>query len=200
MMNNHTVIRTATPADIPALYRICLQTANAGGDASTLYADPEYPGQRFAVPYAHFAPDFTFVLDVDGEVSGYVVAAPDTRAFEATLREKWWPLLQEKYRDRQPAAALDANLLTSIRQPDTAAESLVAHYPAHLHINLLPPQQKGGWGRKMIEHQLAALRAAGVSGVHLGVSLQNEQVCAFYQRMGFRHLLRSNALYMGQLL
>jgi len=36
--------------------------------------------------------------------------------------------------------------------------------------------------------------------VHLGVSLQNEQVCAFYQRLGFQPLLRSNAIYMGQLL
>ncbi len=52
----------------------------------------------------------------------------------------------------------------------------------------------------MIEHELAALRTAGVSGVHLGVSLQNEQVCAFYQRMGFTPILRSNAIYMGQLL
>ncbi|MEJ5078155.1 GNAT family N-acetyltransferase [Erwinia sp. MYb535] len=191
-MNNDPVIRAATPDDYPALYQICLQTANAGVDASALYSDPEYPGQRFAVPYARFAPDFAFVLDVDGEVMGYVVAAPDTRAFEATLNNVWWPELQEKYRQRQPEAALDANVLNSIRHPDAAAEALVTLYPAHLHINLL--------GRKLIEHQLNALRAAGVGGVHLGVSLQNEQVCAFYQRLGFQPLLRSNAIYMGQLL
>ncbi|MTD25865.1 GNAT family N-acetyltransferase [Erwinia sorbitola] len=199
-MNNHSAIRPATHADLPALYHICLQTADAGVDASALYSDPEYPGQRFAVPYALFAPDFAFVLEVDGEVMGYVVAAPDTRAFEAQLNEEWWPVLQEKYRHRQPEAPLDENLLNSIRHPDAAAAGLVSQWPAHLHINLLPSQQKDGWGRKMIEHQLAALRAAGVRGVHLGVSLKNEQVCAFYQRMGFRHLLRSNAIYMGQLL
>lgn len=199
-MNNDPVIRAATPADVPALYRICLQTAHAGQDASALYSDPEYPGQRFAVPYARFAPDFAFVLDVGGEVKGYVVAAPDTRAFEAQLTASWWPALQQQYRHREPEAPLDGNLLHSIRHPDAAAAELVGQWPAHLHINLLPEQQKGGWGRKMIEHQLAALRAAGVSGVHLGVSLQNEQVCAFYQRLGFRHLLRSHAIYMGQLL
>ncbi|BCQ34982.1 hypothetical protein ERHA55_25980 [Erwinia rhapontici] len=200
MMNNDPVIRAATPDDYPALYQICLQTANAGVDASALYSDPEYPGQRFAVPYARFAPDFAFVLDVDGEVMGYVVATPDTRAFEAMLNKVWWPELQEKYRHREPEAALDANVLNSIRHPDAAAGELVTLYPAHLHINLLPAQQKGGWGRKLIEHQLNALRAAGVGGVHLGVSLQNEQVCAFYQRLGFQPLLRSNAIYMGQLL
>ncbi len=200
MMTNHGVIRPATTADYPTLYRICLLTANAGSDASALYSDPDYPGQRFVIPYARFVPDFAFVLAVDGEVMGYVVAAPDTRVFEATLRAHWWPALQAKYQPRRPDAAFDENILAAIRQPDTAAGQLVAHWPAHLHINLLPPVQRGGWGRKLIEHELTALRAAGVSGVHLGVSLQNEQVCAFYQRMGFSHIVRSNAIYMGQLL
>lgn len=199
-MTTTTVIRPARPDDVPALYRICLLTADAGGDASALYSDPEYPGQRFAVPYAHFAPDFAFVLESDDEVMGYVVAAPDTRAFEAQLRSEWWPVLQQKYRNRQASAALDDKVLSSIRQPERAAEQLVKTWPAHLHINLLPPVQKGGWGRKMIERELSTLRSAGVPGVHLGVSLQNEQVCAFYQRMGFRPVVRSNAIYMGQLL
>ncbi|MCG7389401.1 GNAT family N-acetyltransferase [Pantoea sp. ACRSB] len=199
-MANQGVIRPATPADYPALYRICLETADAGGDARALYSDPDYPGQRFAVPYARFAPDFAFVLEIAGEVMGYVVAAPDTRAFEAQLQAEWWPLWQEKYRQRTASAPLDNKVLDAIRQPDSAAEALVAQWPAHLHINLLPAAQKGGWGRKMIEHELEALRAAGVSGVHLGVSLQNEQVCAFYQRMGFTPIMRSNAIYMGQIL
>ncbi|MBW1251174.1 GNAT family N-acetyltransferase [Pantoea allii] len=199
-MANQGVIRPATESDYPALYRICLETANAGKDARNHYSDPEYPGQRFAVPYARFAPDFAFVLEVEGEVMGYVVAAPDTRAFEAQLEHHWWPQLQDKYRDRTASAPYDSKILDSIRQPDRADAQLVAQWPAHLHINLLPPVQQGGWGRKMIAHELAALRQAGVKGVHLGVSLQNEQVCAFYQRMGFSHILRSNAIYMGQLL
>ncbi|WP_336748238.1 GNAT family N-acetyltransferase [Pantoea vagans] len=199
-MANQGVIRPATPADYPALYRICLETADAGSDARALYSDPDYPGQRFAVPYARFAPDFAFVLERDNEVQGYVVATPDTRAFEAQLQAEWWPQLQEKYRDRSPSAPLDSKVLDAIRHPDQAAETLVTQWPAHLHINLLPAAQKGGWGRRMIEHELAALRAAGVSGVHLGVSLQNEQVCAFYARMGFTPIQRSNAIYMGQLL
>ncbi len=90
--------------------------------------------------------------------------------------------------------------MDAIRQPDAAAEQLVSQWPAHLHINLLPVAQQGGWGRKLIEQLLTLLRQAGVSGVHLGVSLQNEQVCGFYQRLGFTPIVRSNAIYMGQLL
>ncbi len=197
-MTAEGVIRRASEADFPALSRICLETANAGKDATALYSDPALPGLRFVIPYARFCPDYALVLEQRGEVVGYAVATPDTRAFEAELAENWWPMLQQTYRDYAPRAALDSKVLEAIQHPDAAAEALVSQWPAHLHINLLPAAQAGGWGRKLIEQLLQTLRAAGVPGVHLGVSLQNEQVCGFYQRLGFTPILRSNAIYMGQ--
>lgn len=194
------VIRPVRPEDREALSRICLETANAGKDATGLYSDPAYPGLLYAVPYALYEPDFAFVLELDGAVVGYVVAAPDTVAFEDTLDREWWPMLQQKYAQREPQADLDMKVLGKIRQSDRTSEELSHTWPAHVHINLLPVAQSGGWGRKLIAHQLAALRAQGVTGVHLGVSLHNEQVCAFYEKMGFRHIFRRNAIYMGQVL
>ena len=199
-MTAEGVIRRACVADFPALSRICLETANAGSDATALYSDPALPGLRFVIPYARFAPEFAWVLEQQAEVVGYAVATPDTRAFEAELNQHWWPQLQQQYRDYPPRAPLDSKVLDGILQPDTAAEQLVATWPAHLHINLLPAAQQGGWGRRLIEQLLHDLRAAGVPGVYLGVSLQNEKVCGFYQRLGFTPILRSNAIYMGQLL
>ncbi|ADU67695.1 GNAT family N-acetyltransferase [Pantoea sp. At-9b] len=199
-MTAEGVIRHATAADFPALSRICLETANAGKDATALYSDPALPGLRFVIPYARFVPEFALVLEQQGEVVGYAVAVPDTRAFEAILNQQWWPILQAQYRATRASAPLDSKVLDAIHQPDAAAEQLVSQWPAHLHINLLPAAQQGGWGRKLIEQLLTLLRQAGVTGVHLGVSLQNEQVCGFYQRLGFTPIVRSNAIYMGQLL
>lgn len=196
----HGVIRPARPEDRNALSRICLETANAGKDATGLYSDGDYPGLLYVVPYALFAPDFAFVLTMDDHVVGYVVAAPDTAAFEAQLDNAWWPVLREKYAQRAPLAPLDMKVLGQIRETSHASPELTHTWPAHLHINLLPVAQQGGWGRRMIAHQLDALRAAGVTGVHLGVSLQNEQVCGFYAKMGFQPIFRRNAIYMGQLL
>ncbi|KJV49822.1 acetyltransferase [Pantoea sp. BL1] len=194
------VIRRTRESDFPALSRICLETANAGTDATALYSDPALPGLRFVIPYARFAPEFSYALEMNGEVMGYAVAVADTRTFEAQLNAQWWPQLQQQYRDYTPRAPLDSKVLDAILQPDAAAEQLVAQWPAHLHINLLPPAQQGGWGRKLIEQLLQDLRTAGVPGVYLGVSLQNEKVCGFYQRLGFTPIMRSNAIYMGQLL
>ncbi|KAA8997399.1 GNAT family N-acetyltransferase [Affinibrenneria salicis] len=193
-------IRLAGAADIPALYDICLRTANAGDDASALYSDPHYPGQRFSVPYAVLEPRFAFVMERDGRVLGYVVATPDTVTFESRLEAQWWPALREAYAGRRAVTSFDQPLLDAIYQPALTPERLTLDWPAHLHINLLPEAQGSGWGRKLIEKQLETLRSAGVKGVHLGASLQNEKVCAFYQRLGFQHILRSNAIYMGQTL
>ncbi|MZG41452.1 GNAT family N-acetyltransferase [Dickeya dianthicola] len=200
MTASEGVIRLARESDNAALYDICLKTANAGGDASSLYSDPQYPGQRFSVPYLYFAAPFAFVLEQASQVTGYVVAAPDTVLFEEALAQHWWPRWQDAYRDRQAQAERDDDILGAIRQPERAATQLTSAWPAHLHINLLPSAQGGGWGRRMVETELRALREAGVKGVHLGVSLQNEAVCAFYQRLGFRHVVRSHAIYMARTL
>lgn len=191
-------IRPATASDTDALYDICLKTADAGKDATALYSDPQYPGLRFSVPYARFAPDFAFVLEMGRKVVGYVVAAPDTVAFEKQLASEWWPQQAQRLRSRQPEKPLDSKVLDSVHHPEPASEALTGPFPAHLHINLLPEAQRGGWGRKLVEHQLAALKAAGVKGIYVGISLQNEPVTAFYQRLGFHPLFRSNAIYMGQ--
>lgn len=200
MPSSLPTIRLAEARDIPALYDICLRTANAGTDASALYSDPHYPGLLYAVPYAIYEPQLAYVL-AQGEVTlGYVVATRNSDAFEKCLDEQWWPPLVEKMADREPQLPLDSKVLDFIRRPQHKGAALTERYPAHLHINLLPQVQGGGYGRQLIEKELEALRRAGVSGVHLGVSLKNEKVCAFYQRLGFKFLHRDQAIYMGQLL
>ncbi|MEI8634260.1 GNAT family N-acetyltransferase [Vibrio sp. PP-XX7] len=62
----------------------------------------------------------------------------------------------------------------------------------------MPEVQHSGWGRRLIETELDALTAAHVTGVHLGVNLHNERVCDFYEKLGFTHIFRRNAIYMGR--
>jgi ribosomal protein S18 acetylase RimI-like enzyme len=69
--------------------------------------------------------------------------------------------------------------------PDPETAPLLAEYPAHLHIDLLPAIQKQGWGRVLMESLLKELRARAAPGVHLGTASQNANAIAFYQRLGF---------------
>ncbi len=197
MLSNCT-IRQARVGDEEALYQICLKTAKAGKDASEVYSDPHYPGLLYVIPYVKFEPELAFVLSCDDKVLGYCVATSNTRQFEQTLATQWWPNLQQQYLDRKEEKPFDNKVLGQIRHPSTASEQLVSDWPAHLHINLLPEAQSGGYGSRLIEAVINALKDKNVPGVHLGVNLQNEQVCGFYQKQGFTHIIRSNAIYMGR--
>ena len=191
-------IRNAGPQDREALFRICLLTADSGQDATALYSDPDYPGLVWSVPYLDFDPAHAFVLDNDGDILGYVVGTSDTFAFERKLDAQWWPFLAEKYAGREPQAKLDAMVLNRIATPPHSDETIARHYPAHLHINLLPPAQSGGWGRRLIEAELESLRKAGASGVHLGVSLTNDRAMGFYRHVGFEEIARSQAVWFAR--
>lgn len=75
-------------------------------------------------------------------------------------------------------------LLDSAHTP--AKRALVAGYGATMHINLLPPAQGGGWGRRMVDTFLASVAGAGARGIHIGVSGENTKVLPFYEKCGFR--------------
>ncbi|MET0353639.1 MAG: GNAT family N-acetyltransferase, partial [Plantibacter flavus] len=65
------------------------------------------------------------------------------------------------------------------------APELLAQYPAHLHIDLLPETQGMGVGRRLIDAFCGLLAERGVPGVHLGVGVSNTGAQQFYQRTGF---------------
>ena len=190
-----TVIRPFHPGDEAAIARICLLTADAGKDATGLLTDDDLWAAVFALPYAARHPDFAFVAeDEHGAPAAYVLAAPDTRVFDAWFRDEWWP----RFRDRWPLPARadrsrEANIVRSAwrrgnEAPEPAAAALDAAYPAHLHIDLLPPLQGHGLGRRLIETEIARLREASVPGVQLGVDPRNTGAQAFYARLGFAPL------------
>jgi GNAT superfamily N-acetyltransferase len=185
-------IRPYEPADLDDLYRVCVQTADNGLDATTLFADPKLPGHVFAAPYAIFEPSLAWVAEDAAGVAGYVLGALDSRAFEERLERDWWPALRASYPDpRQladPVSELEEITLQDIHQPFTADPELADSYPSHLHIDLLPRLQGRGFGRRLIETLLIALRAGGSHGVHLRVGRANERAAGFYRHVGLTEL------------
>jgi GNAT superfamily N-acetyltransferase len=181
-------IRPYESADLDDLYRICLQTADNGQDATALVSDPKLPGHVFAAPYGIYEPSFAWVAEDAAGVSGYVLAALDTRAFEERLERDWWPALRARYPDpRQLTGALsepERIALQVIHQPFASDPALIRSYPSHLHIDLLPRLQSRGAGRRLIETLFAALRASRSPGVHLHVGRANLRAAAFYQHVG----------------
>ncbi len=190
-------IRPVTDADIPALFDICLKTANAGEDGSALFSDHRLPGYLWAVPYAKFEPDFAFVLAGEDAPIGYVLGGPDTQALRQRLEADWWPWVQSQVAGLVPTRPMDSPALSRIAKPEGVRMWLQQDYPAHLHINILPEAQSAGWGRRMIETELMALRQRGVRGVHLGVMPDNHRAIGFYRRLGFEEIGRDHSIIFG---
>ncbi|MFC4427589.1 GNAT family N-acetyltransferase [Deinococcus navajonensis] len=185
------LIRSARPEDRAALYRICLETGDSGADATELYDDPEVIGHVYAGPYLAHAPEFAFVLEDEAGVGGYVIGVLDTAAFHDTLERHWWPALRQRYPDPiAPAGerSRDEVMAHLIHHPPGPDPAVLADYPSHLHIDLLPRLQGGGHGRRLLMTLFEALREAGSPGVHLGVGGRNTNAQAFYRHLGFQPL------------
>ena len=174
-------------ADLPGAYRVCLLTGDAGRDATAIIANPDLLGHVFVGPYIVGSPDLArVVVDADG-VAGYLLAAADTRAFEAWAEAAWWPVLRDQY-PLPDEATPEAWLIRAIHDPEPAPEDMVAVYPSHLHLDLLERARGLGLGRALIEGLLIDLRTRGSSGVHMHVAPANENAIAFYRHLGFEVL------------
>ncbi|MBE3639641.1 GNAT family N-acetyltransferase [Mangrovicoccus algicola] len=190
-------IRAATAADTDRVYEICRRTAAAGEDGSHLYSDPRMPGYLYSAAYLKLQPDCAFVLDIDGQAAGYVIGTPDTAAFEARLLDEWWPWVRRQTEGMQISRPKDQMAADRIARPRAQAPGILADYPAHLHINLLPQAQSGGWGRRMIETQLENMRRRGVSGLHLGLDPDNHRAAGFYRHIGFTDISPADQMIYG---
>ena len=192
-------VRPYRPADLEAVYDICVRTADAGGDARGQYSSDRLMGDLFAAPYVTLEPEHGHVLDDGtGTAVGYVVGTADTPTFVRRYREEWIPASGLAVPADPPQTQEDV-MLGLHHRPERMLEPAVAAYPAHLHIDLLPEWQGRGHGRRLMSAFLDGLRGAGVPSVHLGMLSTNAGARAFYDRLGFHVVADIEPLtYMGR--
>ncbi len=201
------IIRPALPSDQAAGYYVCMKTGNYGKDGEPFYRDdPDALGRIFVGPYIAFEPELSLVLEDDQGVCGYALGAFDSRAFYARYEKEWRPQLCKQFPEPtgDPSTWTRAQMVHSwYHHPDYTMPEPYAAYPSHLHIDLLPRAQGRGYGRRMIERNIETLRRRGSPGAHLGVSMINTPAIGFYERLGFKELLRvgegkDGCIYMGK--
>jgi GNAT superfamily N-acetyltransferase len=185
-------IRSYQPADLDALYDICLVTGASGQDATPLHNEGQLIGHIYAAPYAVLEPAQTFVAEDEEGVAGYIVGTFDTDAFSDRLERDWWPALRVRY--AQPAfepTEADRNRIATIMRPSPNPAGIVAAYPAHIHMNLRARLRGQGVGMALLRRWIAQAREAGVKGIHLGAGATNTGGIAFWQKGGFVPLERN---------
>ncbi|APZ53311.1 GNAT family N-acetyltransferase [Salipiger abyssi] len=199
-----TRIRPVRPEDIDALYAISLATGFEGGDASHLYDDPALMGHIYSAPYAALCPELALVVEDDAGVAGFVVGTADTLGWQERLERDWWPALRRRYPDPAefpaPERTPDQRRAFMIHHPEAPPVTVTDHYPAHLHMNLLPRLQGAGLGTRLFADWRRLAEAQRAGGVHVGVNRANARALGFWRKMGFRDLgyAEGRTLWMGR--
>lgn len=190
-------VRPARLDDLPAVYAICDQ------QGMTADAEPrtrELLGHVYAGPYIVAPPTRSVVVVDEAGVAGYLMCATDTAEFTAWCESSWWPGLRADYpRAAVGRAAADQEVVDLIHAPPVASPRVVAEYPAHLHIDMLPRVRGRGLGSRLILELLADLSHRGIPGIHLDVGSDNARAIALYSRLGFVELeRRPDSVFMGR--
>jgi len=204
---NECTIRPARPGDQAGAYYVCLKTGDFGRDGEPFYReDPEALGRIFVGPYLAYEPELSLILEDQQGICGYAFGAFDSRAFYDRYEQGWRQDLIAKFPRPQGNPRQWTRVQTVYswyHKPDYTMPEPYEDYPSHLHVDLLERAQGRGYGRRMMEMVMANLRQRGSPGAHLGVSMLNLRALGFYQKLGFRELLRvgegkDGCIYMGK--
>ena len=191
-MDRAVHVRGFKEADLDACYAISLETGLAGGDASHVYVDPRLMGHIYVAPYALLDPTLAFVVEDGNGVAGFAVGTADTVAWEGRLEREWWPSLRARYADPAgvpPALQTpDQRRAFMIHHPTPTPAAVVARFPAHLHLNLLPRLQHQRIGSKLLDTWRQAASGRGTRATHVGVNRSNEGAIGFWRARGFEAL------------
>jgi ribosomal protein S18 acetylase RimI-like enzyme len=204
---NDCTIRPARPGDEPGANYVCLKTGDYGKDGEPFYLeDPDALGRIFVGPYLAYEPELSLILEDEEGICGYALGAFDSLSFFARYEQEWRPKLCARF----PEPKGDSSQWTRVQNvhswyhhPDYFCPEPYETYPSHLHIDLLLRAQGRGYGRRMLEQVMEKLRQRGSPGAHLGVSAVNTPAFGFYERLGFRELIRvgsgnDGVIYMGK--
>jgi len=139
--------------------------------------------------YIEQEPENCFVLsDEESLAVGYLCLSPDWEYYCATYRREYMPRLRRlsRYQYFQKKRELAGDV------------DLHAIYPAHLHIDISSNYRSKGLGTAMTDAGMQHLRSLGCPGVMLGVGSDNSGAIRFYERYGFKCLIkRSNDRLYG---
>lgn len=185
------LIRPYRSTDRAAVRNLCGDTADAGEPLEQFFSDRDLVGDLVTRYYTDYESAYSWVAERDGQVVGYLTAAPDTLTFQKTLR---WSIAPKAI-----LHALGRGLLFKPSSWALAREFLrrrgrlldppfhpPAVYPAHLHINLAKPARGHEAGRRLMAALISKLKANHIPGVHATVRTDNAGGCAFFERLDFK--------------
>jgi hypothetical protein len=185
-------IRSYRPSDRSAVRRLCCQTGFLGEPIDPVYEDNELFADFLTTYYTDHEPESSFVLELDGEIRGYLLGSRR-------------PLFNQLYSFQQNVVLFCRALLRCPRYNHYSRRFIrwmISHgwreVPAaprrtpHFHINLLPEARKVSTTRALISAYLSYLYRCGEKRVYgQVVTFESRRGEKMFERYGFKVLNRA---------
>lgn len=184
-----TGVRPYRSEDRHAVRRIVFDTGYMGDPVDFLWSDPESFADLIACYYTDREPESLFVVEIEGEVKGFLMGCVDTRRSLGAPREQSMRLMRRGALLRPGVASFLWRSIWDVARDGIPEEALLdPRWPAHLHIDLLPEARGRGFGRRLMNAWFERLRGLQVPGVHLGTFAENANAIPFFEACGYaRH-------------
>jgi ribosomal protein S18 acetylase RimI-like enzyme len=183
-------VRPYQPADRPAILQLCGDAAFFGAPLENYFDARELFLDFFTPYYLDVAGDYLWVADDEGSLAGYLMGCPDTEAYTDWLRghvrKIAWKLFTLRYRGLTRRTIRFIWDYWHLQSPYLD----LSDYPAHLHINTQAHLRGQGVGSALMQTYLDQLRGENIPGVHLETTSMNTIAVPWYERLGFKCLLR----------
>jgi len=167
-------IRKYEKKDFDNVRYVCLNSEGGGMDEDLC----ECILHTFCDYYIEKEPENCFVLDDDGIAVGYIICTQDYDNYKEIFDRDYLPLNEHLGEELYNWAKVSTFLQNKHKED----------YPAHLHIDLLPPYHRQGWGGKLVHTLSEHLRSKKIKGVMLTTGTENMNACNFYKKYGFEQL------------
>jgi hypothetical protein len=191
-MSKAFTIRPYTASDREAVRRLCCETGYLGEPIDPVYEDRELFADFLTTYYTDHEPESSFVLEVDGELRGYLLGC----------RRPLWNQLYSFYQN----ICLSARAVLRYPRYNEPSRKFIRwlvlngwrEVPAkprrtpHFHINLLPDARKVSTTRALFSAYFSYLYRCGEKRVYGQiVTFESRRGEALFERYGFRVLNRA---------
>lgn len=198
------IIRPYQRRDREGVRQISGDTANLGKPVETFFRDREVMVDLLMNYYIDCEPGSCWVAEQEGKIVGYLCGSLQNgrylfMTFFYILPKTLWRALRRGVFCQPETWRLLKTAWTTFLKGGYSKHIPLDKYPAHLHINLQAEFRNQHIGRRLMEHFLGQVEAAGLKGVHAVTREENVGACRFFEKMGFvalsRHVLIVSAAH-----
>lgn len=185
-------IRSYRSTDRAAVRRLCCQTGFLGEPIDPVYQDHELFANFLTSYYTDYEPESSFVLEVEGELCGYLLGSrkPLRNQLYAFLQNIWLFLrVLVRYRNYNQRSRRFVRWMISHGWREVPA---APRRTPHFHINLLPDARKVATTRALLSAYFSYLYRSGEKRVYGQiVTFESRRGEKMFERYGFRVMNRA---------